>query len=77
MTVAGVTFSVDERAQKLTLILPTFSGHPKGGIAAQANLLQAYVNAAPFAKDPATRERLLAEMSGFSDAYLRNGLRGD
>jgi len=52
-------------------------GSPRPRIAAQANLLQAYVEAAPFAKDPGVRERLLAEMSGFSDAYLRNGLKAD
>lgn len=50
------------------------SGSPRPRIAAQANLLQGYVGAAPFVKDHATREKLLAEMSGFSDAYLRNGL---
>ncbi len=52
-------------------------GSPRPRVAAQANLLQAYVEAAPFAKDPTVKERLLAEMSGFSDAYLRNGLKPD
>ena len=52
-------------------------GTPRTRIAAQANLLQAYVEAAPFAREPAVKEALLAEMAGFSDLYLRNGLRPD
>ena len=52
-------------------------GRPRTRIAAQANLLQAYVEAAPFAREPAVKEALLAEMAGFSDLYLRNGLRPD
>ena len=50
---------------------------PRPRIAAQANLLQAYIEAAPFAREPDARERLLAEMSAFSDSYLRNGLKPD
>lgn len=52
-------------------------GSPRPRVVAQANLLQGYVEAAPFAKDPTVKERLLAEMSGFADTYLRNGLKPD
>lgn len=45
-------------------------GTPRPRIAAQANLLRAYVSAAPFCSDAETKEKLLSAMSGFVDKYL-------
>lgn len=73
---AGIRKKVQEEL-RATQDAVAEGGRPRPRIAAQANLLQAYVEAAPFAKDHAVRESLLAEMSGFSDLYLRNGLRPD
>ena len=73
---AGIRKKVQEEL-RAALDAVAEGGRPRPRIAAQANLLQAYVEAAPFAKDPEVRESLLAEMSGFSDLYLRNGLRPD
>lgn len=73
---AGIRKKVQEELRE-ALDAVAEGGRPRPRFAAQANLLQAYVEAAPFAKDPAVREALLAEMSGFSDLYLKNGLRPD
>jgi hypothetical protein len=73
---AGIRRKVQEEL-RAALEAASDGGSPRPRIAAQANLLQAYVETAPFARDPAVKERLLAEMSGFSDTYLRNGLKPD
>lgn len=73
---AGIRKKVQEEL-RAALEAVADGARPRPRIAAQANLLQAYVEAAPFAREPAVRERLLAEMSGFSDSYLRNGLKPD
>lgn len=73
---AGIRKKVQEEL-RAALDAVSDGGRPRPRIAAQANLLQAYVEVAPFAKDPAARESLLAEMSGFSDLYLKSGLRPD
>lgn len=73
---AGIRKKIQEEL-RAALDAVAESGRPRSRVAAQANLLQAYVEAAPFAKEPAVREALLAEMSGFSDLYLKNGLRPD
>lgn len=73
---SGIRRKVQEELRS-ALDAVAVGGSPRPRVAAQANLLQGYVEAAPFAKDPAVKERLLAEMSGFADAYLRNGLKAD
>jgi hypothetical protein len=73
---AGIRKKVQEEL-RAALEAVAEGGRARPRIAAQANLLQAYVEAAPFAREPSVKETLLAEMSGFSDLYLRNGLRPD
>lgn len=41
---------------------------------AQSNLVKLFVAKAPFSKEVAIKERLIAEMSAFSDTYIKQGL---
>lgn len=73
---AGIRGKVQEEL-RAALDAIAEGGRPRHRIAAQANLLQAYIQAAPFTKAPSVKEALLAEISGFSNLYLKNGLRPD
>ncbi len=74
--VAGIRRKVREEL-RVALEAVADGGSVRPRIAAQANLLQVYVEAAPFSKDPIIKDRLLSKMLKFSDVYLRNGLGPD
>lgn len=50
-------------------------GAPRQQITAQQNLMQVFINAAPFSKGDKAKKRLLKAMSVFSDKYLRPDFR--
>jgi hypothetical protein len=52
-------------------------GYHKLRLEAQSNLVRSFITKAPFLKEVAIKERLFAEMSVFSDSYIKQGLSLD